>query len=175
MSRADNERTLVLGMGNDIASDDAIGLHVVRALKNRLPESLTGSVDVEETSESYFSLLDHLDRYRQLIVVDALEGPEDEVGTVSEMNMNSLRPKRTPTILHGCSPKHILRMAEMMPGVRVADVRVVGITIGMKQDYGDRLSPRVAEAIEPALSRIIAMLEKKEVEITLQGSSTQKY
>ncbi len=39
-------RTLVLGLGNDILADDAIGLLAVRALR----PSLDDSVDVQETS-----------------------------------------------------------------------------------------------------------------------------
>jgi hypothetical protein len=61
-------RTLVLGLGNDILADDAIGLLAVRALR----PSLDDAVDVEETSVHGVALLDLLTGYDHAVLIDAV-------------------------------------------------------------------------------------------------------
>jgi len=45
-------KTLVLGLGNTILSDDGVGIHVARLIKEKLPD-----IDVIEASAAGFALL----------------------------------------------------------------------------------------------------------------------
>ena len=67
---------LVLGLGNPILTDDAVGLVVARRVRAALtPED---DIEVEEAEVAGFALLDLLAERRAAVIVDAKENP---VGT----------------------------------------------------------------------------------------------
>jgi hydrogenase maturation protease len=64
-------KTLVLGVGNLIQSDDGVGVHVVRRLQERA--DLPGDVEIIDGGTAGLGLLHCLEDVSRLIVVDAVE------------------------------------------------------------------------------------------------------
>jgi hydrogenase maturation protease len=64
-------RTLLLGMGNPILSDDAIGIRLAGRLKERLKD-IPGLDMVEDCSVGGFNLLEIIEGYGRLIVLDSI-------------------------------------------------------------------------------------------------------
>jgi hydrogenase maturation protease len=64
-------KTLVLGVGNLIQSDDGVGVHVVRRLQGRA--GLPGDVEIVDGGTAGLGLLHCLEGVSRLIVVDAVE------------------------------------------------------------------------------------------------------
>ena len=91
--------TLVLGLGNDILCDDAIGLNIVRELRSRLAG--VDGVDVKETMEMGLALLDFIVGYRRLILIDSVQTGQSPPGFLHEMEGADLKilPARTPHFL----------------------------------------------------------------------------
>ena len=73
-------RGVVIGLGNDIMRDDAIGLRVTRALASH--SSLPPSVEVIETGEMGLSLLDVLVDRGWVILVDSVVTSKKPVGYI---------------------------------------------------------------------------------------------
>ena len=73
-------KTLILGLGNELLSDDAVGIKVVRELRRRLPHK--DDLDVHETSAAGLAILDLVCGYQNLIVVDAIRTNGGEPGQV---------------------------------------------------------------------------------------------
>ncbi|HOY60761.1 MAG TPA: hydrogenase maturation protease, partial [Verrucomicrobiota bacterium] len=83
------QRILVLGLGNDILCDDAIGLRVVREVRRQLrPDE---EIDVEETEEMGLCLLDYISGYRGLVLVDSIQRGTISAGEVHEIRADDLR------------------------------------------------------------------------------------
>jgi hydrogenase maturation protease len=87
-------RTLVLGLGNDIAGDDAVGVLVARALR----EDLDGLADAVESSASGMALIEVLAGYDRVVVVDAVRTGRYEPGEILEMGLSELGPVRAPSL-----------------------------------------------------------------------------
>jgi hydrogenase maturation protease len=98
---------LVLGLGNDILSDDAVGLNVARELSRRLSDSDSDAIEVQETSEMGLALLDFIVGFDDLILVDAVQTGQSPPGFLHEFDAASL--KILPTV----SP-HFLGIGEMV-------------------------------------------------------------
>ena len=81
-------KTLVLGLGNPILSDDGVGLRVARELENRLDQQ---EVTVVETSMAGLDLLDLLAGYDRAIIVDAIQTVGGKVGPDLPACSRSLR------------------------------------------------------------------------------------
>ena len=71
-------RTRLLGLGNDILADDALGILVAHEIE-RL--ALPG-LEVATSSESGLSLLDHIQEVDRLIVIDSIQTGRAEPGTI---------------------------------------------------------------------------------------------
>jgi hydrogenase maturation protease len=75
---------LVLGLGNDILSDDAVGLNVAREIRRHLSDS--DGIEVQETSEMGLALLDHIVGFADLILVDAVQTRQAPPGFLHEFD-----------------------------------------------------------------------------------------
>lgn len=91
-------RIYVIGCGNLYASDDAVGLHVVRSLKEcQLPVG----VKVIEAGCPGLNLLDLWEGADKVIIVDAVKSGS-EPGTVHCFDASFLPPREImPVSLHG--------------------------------------------------------------------------
>jgi hydrogenase maturation protease len=106
---------LVLGLGNDILSDDAAGLNVAREIRRRLSRS--DAIEVQETSEMGLSLLDFIVGFEDLVLVDAVLTGQAPPGFLHELDGSRLK------VLPMVSP-HFLGVGEMVALGRQVGLRV---------------------------------------------------
>jgi hydrogenase maturation protease len=148
---APRARMLVLGLGNDILTDDAIGLLVSRRLRIELVNH--PGIEVRETPEMGLSLLDHLAGYAQAVIIDSIQTGNAPPGTVHELNAASLAQLtgRTPHFV-GLGEALALgrRLGLEMPG----EVSLFAVEVSDPFTLGVRLSPQLEEAFPAILERI---------------------
>ena len=89
-------RVLLLGLGNDMLADDAIGLHVARLLQPQLAGH--PSIDVRETTEMGLALLDFMTGYSVVVIVDSIQTGQASPGSIHELDAAALEhlTGRTP-------------------------------------------------------------------------------
>jgi len=68
---AEDRDTAVIGLGNVVLSDDGLGVHAVRRLRERY--ALGPNVEVIEGGTAGLLLLPHLADARQVVIVDAID------------------------------------------------------------------------------------------------------
>lgn len=150
--RAPPRKTLVLGLGNDILTDDAVGLHVVRRLAGELRGDHS-DIDVRETTEMGLALLDFLTGYASVIIVDSIQTGRSAPGSVHELDPFSLNlmTGRTPHFLGVGETLALGReLGLAMPG----QVRIFAIEVEDPLTVSTAMSP----ALEEALPRIVARI-----------------
>ena len=79
MTNGHNYRTLVLGLGNPILSDDGIGCHVALAVKEKIERP---EIDVIDASIAGLDFLDVLADYDAAIIIDAIQTKEGSPGQI---------------------------------------------------------------------------------------------
>lgn len=87
-------KTLVLGLGNTILSDDGVGIHVARLIKERLPD-----IDVIEASAAGFRVVDEIIGYDKLILVDSIRTKNGQPGNYYKFGIEEFK-----STLHHSSP-----------------------------------------------------------------------
>jgi len=100
-------KTLVLGMGNTILSDDGVGIYVVRELAERLERE---DVDFAEGSVGGMRILDIVGGYKRVIMVDAIQTREGRPGEIYR-----LTPQQFRLSLHAGSSHDL-----SLPGTRIS-------------------------------------------------------
>ncbi|MGZ4114580.1 MAG: hydrogenase maturation protease, partial [Actinomycetota bacterium] len=102
-------RTLVLGLGNDLAGDDAVGVLAARALATLLEDP--DDVVVLDTAASGMALLDVLAGYDRAVLVDAIATGERPVGAIARFELADVGHVVAPR-LHQAGLAEVAAMAE---------------------------------------------------------------
>lgn len=149
---------LVLGLGNDILSDDGVGLVVVRRLRERLGSN--ESVDFVETNEMGLSLLDFIEGYDWAVIVDSIITGEDEPGTLTIFDRETFNHPRA------CNPHHmgldeIIDMAEKMDLDVPKTLFVAAIEVRDPFSFGEKITREMEETLPRVTSEIETMIRKK--------------
>jgi hydrogenase maturation protease len=142
--------TRVLCLGNDLITDDAFG----PAVAQRLRELNIPQLQILETPETGFYLLDYLLDCDSLIVVDTICSG-NMVGTLLDVAESDVR------MVHGCSPHCIgifetLNVARRLGLDAPADVIIVCVEAGDLTEIGAPMTPAVEAAVPRAVQAIIA-------------------
>ena len=73
-------RTAIMGFGNPVRSDDAIGIYVIEQLKGILSEN--EDISIFDMGTSAFEVLFGLQGHQRIILVDAVVNSNEPVGTL---------------------------------------------------------------------------------------------
>ena len=154
-------RTRVLGLGNDLIADDAVGILAARELAAELAER--DDVDVAETSVHGLALLELFLDYDQAIIIDAIATGRAPAGSVVQIDPATLDALEAPSPHFAGLPEMIAlakRLALPFPGrfaifaVEVADLSTIGgaVTPAVRRaipDVCDRVRRQLSQWDEP--------------------------
>ncbi len=150
-------RVLLLGLGNDILTDDAIGLRVVRQLQAQLAGY--PGIDVRETTEMGLALLDFMTGYSAVVIVDSIQTGRAAPGTVHELDAAALKQLtgRTPHFLGVGETLALGRQLELpMP----EQVTIFAIEVGDPFTLSTDMTPALESALPQIVDSIAAALRK---------------
>jgi hydrogenase maturation protease len=148
-------RTLVLGLGNELAGDDAIGLLVARAVR----DELDGEADVVESSASGFALIEVLAGYERAIVIDAIVTGRNPPGTITEMGMDEVGRVVAPST-HQAGLPELAAVAERLGLAFPAQTRVLAVEVEDPYTLGAPLSGSVARAQDELVRRVLDQVRR---------------
>lgn len=152
-------RTLVIGLGNPILTDDGVGVRVAEAVREALPEG--APLDVREVSVGGLTLMEHMVGYERVILIDAFIAPTEPPGAVRRMTLEDLHAvsaTQHTASTHDTSLVTALEMGRRMGLPLPDDVVVYGVVVTNVIDFSDALTPAVAAAIPAAATAVLAEL-----------------
>jgi hydrogenase maturation protease len=118
-------RTLLLGMGNPYLSDDAVGIRLVRDFNRKL--GCTPKLEViEECSVGGLNLLDLLEGFQRLIVVDSIKTQNGIPGHWYRFTAEGLRETMNLNNIHDANFATSLELGRRM-GMKIPPEREIHI------------------------------------------------
>ena len=148
---------LVLGLGNDILTDDAVGLRVVRALRDRL-DPVEGIVALE-TEEMGLSLLDHIVGYEELLIVDAIQTGTAPPGHLHQFDGQTL-PSRRTSAPHFLGVGDTLALGRLLGLAMPSRVTVFAIEVADPLTLGTELTPALQAEFPGLVTRVSEEVRK---------------
>ncbi|HEL3720766.1 TPA: HyaD/HybD family hydrogenase maturation endopeptidase [Escherichia coli] len=154
-------RILVLGVGNILLTDEAIGVRIVEALEQRY--ILPDYVEILDGGTAGMELLGDMANRDHLIIADAIVSKKNAPGT-----MMILRDEEVPALFTNKISPHQLGLADVFSALRFTGefpkkLTLVGvIPESLEPHIG--LTPTVEAMIEPALEQVLAALRESGVE-----------
>ncbi len=148
-------RFAVLGLGNRLQGDEALGALVVEQLEETLPADLVDLVEIIDGGTVGLGLLPYIDDLDGLIVVDAVDH-DAPPGTLIDIGADPLRPDANALSVHALGAAELigaLRLAQRLPQhLRIMGLQPESISLGTE------LSPAVAAAVPGLLDQVIDRL-----------------
>ncbi|TVO70438.1 HyaD/HybD family hydrogenase maturation endopeptidase [Sedimenticola selenatireducens] len=153
----DSKRTLVLGIGNTIMTDEGVGIHVIEHLQKIYPEK--EDVSFVDGGTLSFSLAGFLAEHEQLIVVDAARtgGAPGSVVCYEGNEMDRYLTGNRQSV-------HEVGLTDLLDIARLSDHypenrALIGIE-PESMDWGDEPTASVAPAIPQAADIVIKLIDR---------------
>jgi hydrogenase maturation protease len=151
-------KTLVLGLGNPILTDDGVGIHVARAAAARCTRD---DVAFTEASVGGLRLLEIIADYDRLIMVDAIQTRGGKPGDVYRLGVDDLRTSLHVGSTHDLSLHGALNFGRNL-GMALPDnqaIAIIAVEVADVLTFGEKCTPAVAAAIPLAVDRVLDELE----------------
>lgn len=155
-------KTVVIGCGNLLASDDAVGIEVIKILSQR---ELPPHVELIEAGTPGLSLIHMLEGADKAIIVDAVMSGA-EPGTIYRFTAENL-PSRdiVPSSLHDLNLVDAIELGrqlqdELMP----RDIVIIGVEISRAEKFRIGLSPEVERVIPRLVEAVLKELGEGEIQ-----------
>lgn len=148
-------KTLVLGLGNPILSDDAVGIRAAQEVGRKLDEP---QVTVAETSEAGLSLLDAIVGYDEVIIIDAVQTEKGQPGQIHRMGTEDF------SLTKRFAPPHQINLAtslELGNALSLAMPRNITIFAVEAKDvttFSEKCTPEVEKAIPQVVKMVLEEL-----------------
>jgi hydrogenase maturation protease len=150
-------KTLVIGLGNPLVSDDSVGLRVVAELKTLLADRT--DVEITEDYRGGLQLMEDMIGYDRAIVVDAICSGSPP-GTIHHLTPDAIPTQRTASA-HDVNLPTALRLGrqagEHLP--KNENIQIIAIEALEVLEFGDRCTPAVEAAIPRAVQDVVAALD----------------
>ena len=151
-------KTLIIGLGNPLVGDDAVGLRVVDLLKPMLADR--SDIEVTEDHWGGLRLMERMIGYDKAIVVDAIQTGAAP-GTIHLLTPDGMPTQRSASA-HDVNLTTALefgRRAEA--GLPENDnIRLVGIEAEDILNFGEELTPAVQAAVPLAVEAVMNELKE---------------
>jgi hydrogenase maturation protease len=154
-------KTIVLGMGNTLLSDDGIGIIVNRYLEKKL----TGITDLDfcETSWGGFRIIDLFKGYDYAIVVDSIKTGTEPEGHIHHLKPVDLLPTLRLTSFHDINFITALKLADSMSIKMPNDIDILAVEIENNYTIAETLSPKIVQSFSKCSLEIIKLLTSKNI------------
>ena len=159
-------KTIVIGLGNPIVSDDSVGLRVVATVRSRLENGqkpdIEGEVEVGEDYWGGLRLMERLVGYDRAIVVDAI-CTDSTPGTIHLLALDDI-PTQKSNSAHDLTLPVALRLGRESGAVLPSDenILLIGIEAQDVLTFSEQCTPAVEAAIPKAVEKVLAALQSRQ-------------
>ena len=147
----------MLGLGNPLRRDDAVGLKVATEVERMLRAQPLPGVRVLTSARAGFELIDLLVGATHAVIVDCLELPDPTPGKVHRLSLMAFAGSARLVGMHEISVADAFEFARRLSIEMPRTVEIIAVEAADTMTLSEEMDPRVAAAVEPAA---VAVLRK---------------
>jgi hydrogenase maturation protease len=151
----ENERVVIVGLGNPLLTDDAIGLRAAEVLTERLAAA---PVDVLQSAWGGMRFVDLLAGYDRAIIVDAIEWRRGPPGTIYRLTPDEAIPTLRAVSYHDVSLGTALALGRALDIPLPTETVFFAVEAQETREFGEHLTPAVQAALPDLVRRVEAQL-----------------
>jgi hydrogenase maturation protease len=149
------KRTLVLGLGNPILSDDGVGVRVAQAIQAHLPPD--ADVDVQEASLGGLTLMESMLGYERVILIDAIQLPGLQLGEVRRLtldDLDTLAPTQHTASAHDANLPTAIAAGRQLGLPLPDEIIIFAVQVENVSDFGEQMHPAVAASVPKVVEAV---------------------
>ncbi len=139
---------LILGLGNDLLGDDAVGLVAARKLKSEFEDVAV----VAEASAGGLEIMELLEGYEKVLILDAIVTGRHEPGTILELSSEEFR-KTVAIAPHYVTLPEAIELAEQLKIKFPKEIKILAVEITDPFSLREGLSPAIRGVISSYTER----------------------
>ena len=148
-------KTLVLGLGNLILSDDGAGIRVAQEVGKQLNDP---QITVSETSAAGLSLLDSIVGYDKVIIIDAIQTKKGQAGQIYRMGPEDFSFAKHFSSPHQTNLVTALELGKMLHLVMPQKITIFAVEAKDIASFSEKCTPEVERAIPEAIKMVLQEL-----------------
>ncbi len=155
-------KTIVIGLGNPILSDDGVGVKVAYAVEEALSPNIPENLTITEASVGGLRLMELLVGYDRVILIDAIMTRNGhDYGHIHEMTLDDLReitPTEHSSSSHDTSLVTALDAGKSLGLHMPTKFEIIAVEVENVMDFSNDPTPAVAEAIPLVTEMVLGMI-----------------
>lgn len=151
LSGMQSVKTLIVGLGNTILSDDGVGIYVAKKLREILTEQ---QATIIEASISGLSLLDLLMGYNKVIIIDAIQFAKGKAGQIYRLEPNSFSSSLHSTSPHDIDLTTALEFGRQLKLPVPEEIIFFAIEAADISTFSEECTPKVLQSIDKCVEMV---------------------
>ena len=148
-------RTLILGLGNPILKDDAVGIKVARTIEGRVKSP---HITVQEASIAGLELLETIQGFDKVVLIDSIKLKGARPGEVLSLDIGKFESTIRLSSPHDINFATALELGKKLGLAMPGDIRIYAIQVEDVFTFDETCSP----LIEQSIPRFADHIMKKE-------------
>ncbi len=158
-------KSVIIGLGNPIVGDDAVGIKVVEYIRDTL--SLPSYADVmADISIAGVGLVELFRGYKQVILIDSIQSGAFPIGTVKLLAPDQFSLALHTSDYHNMDLFTALEFSNQMYDDIPEEIKIIGIEIISPIEFSDELSTDISKKFEDIVDEVYKIITQElEMEI----------
>jgi hydrogenase maturation protease len=152
-----NKKTLVIGLGNTILSDDGAGIYAAQKIAEKCID--LADIDVVETSLGGIGLLEVMTGYDRVIILDAILTRRNTPGTIYELGLGDLGDPSQSTNQHFLDVRTSVELGRKIGFSMPQTIIIFCVEIKDNTTFSEKLTLEVEQALPFLIDRVLRYLK----------------
>lgn len=152
-----NSKTLIIGLGNTILSDDGVGIYASRKISEECAD--LANLDVAEASLGGIGLIDLMVGYDRVIILDAILTHKNKPGTIYQLLIDDLGDPSQSTNHHFLDVRTSVELGRKIGLPMPETIIIFGVEIKDNTTISEELTHDVLHALPSLVERVLHFIQ----------------
>lgn len=148
--------TLILGLGSNILTDAGIGIHLANDIQS---SGLISNTNFNTALISSLEILDLINGYKSLIIIDGIKSKNDPIGEVKVFSLANFSPTLHLSNIHDFEFRQIIELGKLLHFKMPKYIRIISIEVKDNLTFSNNLSSELAAKYSYIKSKVINQIE----------------
>lgn len=152
-----NKKTLILGLGNDILTDDGIGPRLVHDLSQIINDP---NIKFDTATCGGLEIMEYIQGYEKVVFIDAIRNRDGKPGQVYYFIPSNFRETMHLSSLHDINFLTALELGNSLSMVLTKDLHIIAVEIVEDMEFSEEFTPALQEKYPEILQQVFELVKK---------------
>ncbi|MFP4005365.1 MAG: hydrogenase maturation protease [Candidatus Hadarchaeia archaeon] len=143
-------KTLVLGLGNEIKKDDAVGPILVRKLSEKLDDE---DMDFKTSASGRILLLDEIRGYDRVFLIDSIKTEEGKPGVLYYLEPDDLDQESGLFASHNVGLRTMKQIGSSL-GMKMPEIKIIAVEVENPFEFEEGLTESLQNRLPDLIEEI---------------------